>query len=319
MVVNRVGSIRDWRRLTDSPGGLSLIVQGMPQGKLLMPRACKAPAKYAVPSLLISVTRARALFLEFTKGAASILDTARRITLYAWMFSLWALEICSTAMGVESVSTPPPLSPEIIGCPGPGSSGEPRLAPETKAVSQAYSMERLDNKQKLAVGDRISLRIVEDLEEPISQLVTDTGEIHVPELGLVGAAGKTCLELARELKGRLEQTAYFQATVIIGIEAFNKSLSGRKVFVTGEVRMTGPLEIPAGETWTVSKIILRAGGFTEFADKKRVRLIRRRSNTGPNQTIMVNVSDIWEKGVTSQDMAVETEDLIYVPARAINF
>ena len=96
-------------------------------------------------------------------------------------------------------------------------------------------------------------------------------------------------------------------------------MSGRRVYVAGQVRKTGPQEIPAGEIWTVSKAILNAGGFTEYADKKKVRLVRSGAKGTPGKTVTLNVAEIWEKGRTELDLPVETEDLIYIPARAINF
>lgn len=187
------------------------------------------------------------------------------------------------------------------------------VAPPTRAI------ETLDAKQKLAVGDRVTFQVMEDQEDPKPLIITDSGEINIPELGLVQATGKTCKQLAAEIKEKLEQTTYFHANVILGIELLNKTISGRKVFVVGQVRVTGPQEIPAGETWTVSKVILRAGGFTDFADKKHVRLIR---GGGPNEQgklLVVNVNEIWEKANTAKDLPVEPEDLVYVPTRAVNF
>jgi protein involved in polysaccharide export with SLBB domain len=180
-------------------------------------------------------------------------------------------------------------------------------------------MEGLDAKQKLAVGDRVSFRVLEDQEEPRLLTVTDSGQLNIPELGLVNAVGKSCKELAFELKVKLEQTTYYKATVILGIDLLNKTSSGRKVYVAGQVRQAGPQEIPAGETWTVSKAILKAGGFTDFADKKHVRLVRSGGGDKSGRTFFVNVSEVWEKGQTARDLPVEPEDLIYVPARGINF
>lgn len=187
------------------------------------------------------------------------------------------------------------------------------------ATLSAFSMESLDDKQKLGVGDRISFRVVEDQEEPKSLTVTDAGQLNVPELGLVHAAGKSCKELAFELKSKLEQTTYYKATVILGIDLLNKTSSGRKVYVAGQVRQAGPQEIPAGETWTVSKAILKAGGFTDFADKKHVRVVRGGVDGKGGQSFYVNISEVWEKGQVNRDLPVEPEDLIYVPARGINF
>jgi len=72
-------------------------------------------------------------------------------------------------------------------------------------------------------------------------------------------------------------------------------------------------------TWTVSKAILAAGGFTDVADKKNVRLVRGGAREEPAKTILVNIVDVWEKGRTDRDVSVEAEDLIYVTARAVNF
>jgi len=188
------------------------------------------------------------------------------------------------------------------------------------AVTAVGTMQALDDKQKLAVGDRLSFRVLEDQEEPKLLTITDSGQLNVPELGLVNAVGKSCKELAFELQVKLEQTTYYKATVILGIDLLNKTSSGRKVYVAGQVRLAGPQEIPAGETWTVSKAILKAGGFTDFADKKHVRLVRGGGAGGKSGiSFYVNVSEVWEKGLTARDLPVEPEDLIYVPARGINF
>jgi len=181
------------------------------------------------------------------------------------------------------------------------------------------TMAALDDKQKLGVGDRIIFRVLEDQEDPKALTITDSGQVDVPELGLVAAAGKTCKQLGFEIQSNLLQTTYYRATVIIGIDLLNKTISGRRVYVAGQVHRSGPQQIPAGETWTVSKAILAAGGFTEYADKKRVRVVRSGASDSPDKTLMVNVSEVWEKGRTELDPPVESEDLIYVPARAVNF
>ncbi len=190
---------------------------------------------------------------------------------------------------------------------------------DSTANLPGQSMETLDDKQKLGVGDRVTFRVLEDQEEPKPLTITDAGELDVPELGLVAAAGKTCKQLAFELKPKLEQVSYYRATVIIGIDLLNKTISGRRVYVSGQVQRPGPQEIPAGETWTVAKALMRAGGFTPYGDKKRVRVVRAGAKGQPGKTLTVNVAEVLEKGRTELDLSVEPEDLIYVPARGVNF
>src|SRR6266481_6027331 len=85
----------------------------------------------------------------------------------------------------------------------------------------AKAMDFLDNHQKLGPGDHVTYRVIEDQDEPRSLTVTDSGDLEVPYYGLVHAAGKTSLQLAREIKALLERQLYYQATVIIAIEVVN--------------------------------------------------------------------------------------------------
>jgi len=178
-------------------------------------------------------------------------------------------------------------------------------------------METLDEKHRLAVGDRVSFRIVEDEEEPRALIVTDSGEIEVPYIGRFTATEKTCKELAVALKAELEKEYYYQATVMVGLDLMARSRG--RVYLVGPVRAPGPQEIPSDEVLTISKAILRAGGFLETADKKNVRVTRKKV-PGPGEDMMtVNVAEILEKGKTEGDLVLQIGDLIYIPERLIRF
>ena len=178
-------------------------------------------------------------------------------------------------------------------------------------------MALLDDRQKLGPGDRVTYRVIEDQDDPRPLTITDSGELGVPYYGLVQAAGKTSRQLANEIKTLLERQLYYQATVILAVEVVNKTRVTGKVYVTGQVRNKGGFEIPAGESLTVSKAILNAGGFSDFSDKKNVKLSRKTSDG--TKTFAINVLDIWEKGELKKDMVVQADDLIVVPARLVNF
>ncbi|HOX57030.1 MAG TPA: polysaccharide biosynthesis/export family protein [Candidatus Paceibacterota bacterium] len=171
--------------------------------------------------------------------------------------------------------------------------------------------------QKLGPGDRISYRVIEDQDEPRSLTITDSGDLEVPYFGLIHAAGKTSLQLASEIKARLEEKLYHQASVIIAVELVNRTRVTGKVYVTGQVRNKGGYDIPAGEALTVSKAILNAGGFSDFSDKKNVRLVRKTPQG--QQTSVVNVVNVWDKGRLEEDLVVQPDDLIVVPARLLNY
>jgi protein involved in polysaccharide export with SLBB domain len=195
--------------------------------------------------------------------------------------------------------------------------GESGLPPASILPSDEFpaEMRALDNRQRLAVGDRVSFRVLEDREDPKPLVVTDSGEVEVPHVGRHKAAGKTCYELALEVKPLLERDYYHRATVIISVDVLFRTRG--KVYVVGAVRQPGAVELTADEVMTVSKAILRVGGFSDFANKQKVR-VQRATETG-NQTIAVNVSEVWERGRTQNDISLKPDDIIFVPSKAINF
>lgn len=168
--------------------------------------------------------------------------------------------------------------------------------------------------QKLGPGDKVSYRVIEDGDEPKSLPITDSGHLDVPYLGVVPAAGKSTQQLAKEVKGLLEKDLYYQATVVIGLELVNKTRVIGKVDVIGRVRNEGVFEILAGETMTVSRAIVQAGGFSDFSDKKNVKLMRK-SADGRTQTFVIDTVEIREKGRLEKDLVVQPGDMVVVPER----
>ena len=175
-----------------------------------------------------------------------------------------------------------------------------------------------DDKYKLRVGDRISLQILEDRDVPRSLVVADSGELDVPYVGRVAAADKTCKQLAEELKTQLEKEYYYRATVVIALDLANKFLG--RVYVWGQVRNQGPIDIAVNENLTAGKAILRAGGFADFANKKRVKVVRGTgAESAAKQTFELNMVEILEKGKPEKDVILQPDDFIIVPSRLINF
>jgi polysaccharide export outer membrane protein len=170
----------------------------------------------------------------------------------------------------------------------------------------------------LSPGDVLSFRIEEDREEARRLTVTDTGEIEVPYVGRIRAARRTCREVAREITGLLEKDYYHRATVRMGIDSLRKKSIGR-AFLTGQVRNPGPLELVEEETLTVSAAILKAGGFAEFADRRRIKVMRQNSATHAMETQYIDVIEIWEKGRKEKDLPVLPGDQIFVSSKLLNF
>jgi protein involved in polysaccharide export with SLBB domain len=86
------------------------------------------------------------------------------------------------------------------------------------------------------------------------------------------------------------------------------------------VRNQGPIDIDVNESLTAGKAILRAGGFADFANKKRVKVVRGTAvENGTKQTFELNMVDILEKGKAEKDVILRPDDFIIVPSRLISF
>jgi len=93
---------------------------------------------------------------------------------------------------------------------------------------------------------------------------------------------------------------------------------GGKVFIVGAVTSPGLYDLPRDGPFTVSRAILQAGGFTKFADRRRVKLIRNDPSLGErDRTQVINVADILERGRGEQDLPVRADDIVRVEERWI--
>jgi protein involved in polysaccharide export with SLBB domain len=204
---------------------------------------------------------------------------------------------------------------------------DPRLDPQATAAAAASrttptaltsSMDVLDDTRPLTVGDKVSLRVVEEHKPLVEVYVTDSGDVEVPLIGRVKARGKTCKALAREIKTRLDKDYFYHCNVILGLETASTRARGR-IYLNGPVKQQGVMDLPADEQLTLSRAIMRAGGFSEFANKKNVKVVRKEAATGKDKTFVVDVGRILEKGKTEGDVVLLPEDVVIVSQRLVNF
>lgn len=182
------------------------------------------------------------------------------------------------------------------------------------------TMAGLNDKRVISIGDKISLNIVEDETAPRSLSVTDSGEIDVPYIGRVAVGGRTCKQLAQYVKKLLEREYYYEATVLISLDSAGaRSVSRGRFYLSGQVLRPSQYELPIEEVLTVSKAILRAGGFTQYANKKKVRLMRSGASKEKLETIVIDVNAILEKGDAVKDVEIQPEDSIFVDEKFFNF
>jgi len=184
------------------------------------------------------------------------------------------------------------------------------------APDSNVSVAPADRDSVLGAGDLISLEILEDKGVPISERVSDTGDLDVPNIGRVHVAGKTCAEAAAQISKLLEVDLYYTATVRLAIDQVSNVQNGKtgKVYVSGDVKVPGPQPIAPGEKLTASGAVIKAGGGTQFADLRKTK-VTRKNKDGTSKTIMVDVKAVLEQGKLEQDVDLEDGDFVFVPRR----
>jgi polysaccharide biosynthesis/export protein len=83
------------------------------------------------------------------------------------------------------------------------------------------------------------------------------------------------------------------------------------VFVFGEVRNPGALQVKASKRITILQAIAQAGGLTEGASKRRITVTRKDRKSGKETKILVNLNDVIKGNKPA--IVLQEGDVVYVP------
>jgi polysaccharide export outer membrane protein len=130
------------------------------------------------------------------------------------------------------------------------------------------------------------------------------GNISLPIIQEIKAAGLTPLQLKEALTMKLKEFIESPNVSVTVTEA-----NSFKVFVSGQVRTPGVYRLRS-ET-TILQIIPMAGGFTDWADQKKILIIRKEN--GKEKRITVNYKKIMKGGDPGSNVVLKAGDTIIVP------
>ena len=116
-------------------------------------------------------------------------------------------------------------------------------------------------------ADQIRISVWKNPELSVDVPVRPDGKISVPLLDDVQAAGLTAKELKEVITTELTEYVSNPDVTVIVMQTLSKRVS-----VVGEVPRPGP--VPMASELRVLDVISVAGGFTPFADKRDIRIIR---------------------------------------------
>jgi len=157
---------------------------------------------------------------------------------------------------------------------------------------------------KLRSGDQLEIRLGGVPPEESSAVtgmytIDGAGSINLPHIGKVKASGLTQSELQSAVESSYKsQQIYTNPTVTIAVPT-----TARFVNVGGDVK--APRRVEFTPDLTVLSAITAAGGFTDYADQSKVKLLR------DGQVIQVNIKDIRKD--PAKNIPLKPGDSIEVP------
>lgn len=168
----------------------------------------------------------------------------------------------------------------------------------------AIALQAFGQDAVLRPGDQIEIRLGGVPSEEVSQVtgvytVDGDGFINMPHIGKVQAAGATQSQLQGAIESSYKsQQIYTNPSITLAVPN-----AARFVDVGGDVR--AQQRVPFTADLTVLGAITAAGGFTEYADQTKVKLLR------DGKVTIINIKDVRKD--PSKDLKLKPGDKIQVP------
>lgn len=161
-----------------------------------------------------------------------------------------------------------------------------------------------DGEYRLGPGDVVEVFVWKEPDLTTTVVVRPDGKISLPLIAEFQASGKTAGQLQSEITTGLQK--YLSEPVV---NVIIKEVNAPKISVLGNVRKPDVFKMQ--NKITVLDAIALAGGFTDFARRDRVTIIRNGSS-GTQQKIKVNLKRYLNTRDYSEAFYLQQNDTVYV-------
>jgi polysaccharide export outer membrane protein len=161
-----------------------------------------------------------------------------------------------------------------------------------------------DPNYSIAPEDVLTIDVWKEPEISRTVPVRRDGKISLPLLNDLQAAGLTPTQLGTEIVEKLKATiVHPQVTVIVA------QMSSLRIYILGQVTRGGAY--PLVPDMTVMQALSIAGGFTAYANVKKIYVMRREN--GADRIFAVNYKEVISGRKTEQNIHLKAGDTIVVP------
>ena len=171
---------------------------------------------------------------------------------------------------------------------------------------------------RLQRGDTLQIEVLEDDSLNRSALILPDGQIALPTLGSLPAAGRTLEEVRADIAGRLSRDFATPPTVYVTMGALHVPVPRAErsidIFILGAANAPGRVQVPAGST--LLQAVAAAGGLSPFAAPARLQL-RRIDPAGTERIYRIDFAAITAGTSSQGTLRVTDGDVIVVPQRRL--
>ena len=152
--------------------------------------------------------------------------------------------------------------------------------------------------------DVITVSVWKEPDFSLNIVVRPDGMISMPLLGDVKAEGLTPVQLSMVLAEKLRKYVTDpQVTIIVN------QINSRMIYIVGEVNRAGTF--PMLPNMTMLMALSGAGGFTQFANTKKIYLLR--MENGVQKKFMFNYKEVIKGNRPEENILLKPGDTIVVP------
>jgi polysaccharide export outer membrane protein len=159
----------------------------------------------------------------------------------------------------------------------------------------------MDGEYRLGPEDIVQVWVWKEPDLSATVVVRPDGKISLPLIGDLEAKGKSAVQLQEEVRKHLE--TYLSQPVV---NVIVKEVNYPKISVLGQVRKPDLYKLR--QKITVFDAIAMAGGFTDYAKRDKVTILRN-NNSSPPQTIQINLKRLNRD---NGQIYVQPFDTVYV-------
>jgi polysaccharide export outer membrane protein len=184
--------------------------------------------------------------------------------------------------------------------------GKNAPAPSTPSEAGSTATKSATGDTNYVIGgqDMLDISVWKEAELTRTVPVRPDGKISLPLLNDVQAAGLTPTQLAEQLTESLKKfVTNPQVTVIV------TQINSQRIYILGEVMRAGAY--PLLPNMTVLQGLSSAGGFTQFANLKKIYMFR--MENGKQVKYPFNYKEVVSGKSTDENVALKAGDTIVVP------